>query len=203
MNTTDEWIQQRSGIKTRHYAEAASAARPWRRGGPPGPRKAPARQAETRLHHRRDDLPRPLFPGHRRPDPGRAWAAGRSAPWTSEPMQRLHLRPVRRRPIHPDRDLQEDPARRLGSPVPQPGLLRRGPRHGRSVRRRRPPRSSASQRRTAMDAGSCRPISRADGRFARSYRWKRRTPAKSRRLDQETFDEQSSSIPRWTARASS
>ncbi len=80
--------------------------------------------------------------------PSSGWARRRAG--RPRPVQRLHLRPVRRRPVHPDRDVQEDPPRRRRGPIEQPRFLGQGPGHVGPLRRRRRgrhPRAGRGRRR--------------------------------------------------------
>ncbi len=66
VDTTDDWIQERSGIVTRYYVEpGVGLGGPRRRGGAVGARRRRRRSGRGRLPGLRDDDARPLLPGRR------------------------------------------------------------------------------------------------------------------------------------------
>ena len=148
MDTSDEWIRQRSGIEERRYVGAGSAALgPRRAGCAPGDRGRRARARPDRLHHPRHPLARGRLPGHVLLPPGEA---GRG-----DPVLRP-ARPVQRLPVL----AQRGPELREGGPVRARagGGLRgaldghrphdRGPRRGGALRRRRRRRGGGGRRRS-------------------------------------------------------
>ncbi len=147
MDTSDEWIRQRSGIVERHHVE------PGRRAAADLAYEAAVRAiADAKIEPGDIDfiIAATLSPDHYFPGIGVIVQAKLG-------LETVGALDVRNqccgfiyalsvgRPVHPGRHLQEDPPRRLRSPVHQPRLFRRGPGHGRPVRRRRRRRHPRAQ----------------------------------------------------------
>ena len=136
MDTTDEWIRQRTGIQQRHWAVEgdsatgfsllATAARP-RQGGDGGfgDRRDRLRHLHLRsLRSRQRRLP-PEGPRHRH-------GAGARHP---HPVQRLCLRPLDRRCLYQERDVPDGAGGRVGAAEHRDGRNGPGPQHVRDLRR--------------------------------------------------------------------
>ena len=175
MDTSDEWIvpaDRNQGAPLRRARSRLGRAR--REGRRGRARRRRPRRGRHRLHHLRDDDPRPLLPGQRRPPRARPRHEDDARPRHPDAVRRIPLGPPDGRRVHPLGDVRPDPPRRRRGPQRPDAVARVGlGRHAREVsgpvrpgvvRARRPEcaigRSSSA---TAPARSSSRRTSRATG----------------------------------------
>ena len=156
VDTTDEWISERTGIRQRHSAPRRPADLATWPSRPPGGRWPPpaSTAGRRRPDHRRHHHARPDLPGHRRHRAAQAGRAGLHRLRRPGGLLGLRLRAERRRRLRGARPRQMRPGHRRRGDDPADGLDR--PRHLRAVRRRRRRRGGRAARR-AGDHGRPRP----------------------------------------------
>ena len=145
MDTSDKWITERTGIRTRHIAEPGTRTLDLARDGrPEGARRRRHQRQGPRHDHRRDvHAGRPL-PEHRLPAAGRVERARRLRLRPAGGVHQLRLRPRQRRRLHRQRPRRERARHRRRGALPQPRLHPARNRHGGHLRRRRGRRRGAA-----------------------------------------------------------
>jgi len=128
MDTTDEWIRQRTGIEERRYvdfdAEAMGSSEMGSRS-----RRCRSLQGRCRLHHLRDSEPGSAVPRGRRVGAAQTrHPRRRSGLRCPQPVFRISVRPADGERLHRPGDLPANTTHRCRDPLEWPGFHRSRPR---------------------------------------------------------------------------